>query len=222
MEAGSKVGSWFLVRYTQLPPSLPHLNLSISTLRQTKHPIVIYLSDRDLSHEGVHIPKIGEHQSSILPSNNPKILSTEQNPVFGPHSPTKSSPNSARKLQEVFQQEGDRMDGKERLASLVQSIEAEMQKAGIKVDCTELNTQLNRLREKEITLDIPFSSSANGDYLKVGFHYPSTPTTSLNSPKLIDNEPQINPVPLTQNALPKATQQSNAKDWASLFRTQKS
>lgn len=113
-------------------------------------------SDRDLSHEGVHIPKIGEHQSSILPSNNPKIPSTEQNHVLGPHSPTKSSPNSARKLQQVFQQEGDRMDGKERLASLVQSIEAEMQKAGIKDDCTKLNTQLNLLwRRKSLQIFRP-------------------------------------------------------------------
>lgn len=65
---------------------------------------------------------IGETLSPIYPPIDPKALTTEQKPTFGPSSPTTSSPNSARKLVEVFQQEGDRLDGKDRLETLVHSI----------------------------------------------------------------------------------------------------
>lgn len=63
-------------------------------------------------------------------------VDTLANPSIGLHSPTKSSPNSASKLQEVFKQEKDHLEGEEKIAILVHAIEEEMLKAGSKVDCS--------------------------------------------------------------------------------------
>lgn len=49
-----------------------------------------------------------------------------------------------------------------------------MQESGVRVDCTELKTQLSRLRVKEINPGEPSSSA--GDYLKVGFNFYSSPS----------------------------------------------
>ncbi|KAI8529947.1 hypothetical protein RHMOL_Rhmol11G0015400 [Rhododendron molle] len=48
---------------------------------------------------------------------------------------------------EVFQQAGNRLDSEERISSLVRSLEAEMKNSGVLVDCSELKSQLSRLKE---------------------------------------------------------------------------
>ncbi|KAG5557723.1 hypothetical protein RHGRI_007841 [Rhododendron griersonianum] len=65
--------------------------------------------------------------------------------ALGALSPKNSSP--ARKLQEVFQQAGNRLELEGRISSLVRSLEAEMKNSGVLVDCSELKSQLNRLKE---------------------------------------------------------------------------
>lgn len=164
----------------------------------------------------VPISKTGVSQGSGIPLTDSKIISPKSNTSpklpCGPHSPSKSSPNSARKPQEEFQLEGDSLDSKERISSLVLSIEAKMQKSGIRVDCTELRTQLEGLRDG--ALCTPSSSSSEGDQLKVSFQYPPNPNPKISP----DKEPQNKAAPLTQQAVPNPTQQS--RDWASLFHTQ--
>jgi hypothetical protein len=109
----------------------------------------------------------------IIPSNlvNSPISSIPIQPT--PPRPIRAGASPARKLQEVFHEEGERLDGEERISTLVHSIEVEMQRSGVRVDCTELKTQLNRLRAKDITPHDPSSSSTTRDCLKEGFHFPS-------------------------------------------------
>lgn len=147
-------------------------------------------------------------QNSIPSSGESKCTPPEHNPSKGPHSPIRSSPNSL---------EGDRQDGQARLATLVRSIEAELQVSGIKVDCTELKTQLLRLQSKGSTSDA--STAEKKNYLKVDFHYPANTTIPL-SQSSVDEDPQINPNPHPQNTIPNNSHQPNPKDRASLFRTQ--
>lgn len=133
-------------------------------------------------------PEIETAVSVVNPNSNqnPWVIKTSNNDTtvnfeFGLHSPTKSSPNSARKLQEVFKQEEERLVGEERIASLVQAIEVEMYKAGTKVDCSELKSQLNLLRAKE-NIPVGASSSSNaGNSLKIGFHYRSISPLSVSA-----------------------------------------
>lgn len=96
-------------------PWLSPITSSISPITPTSSPLRCVASSTF---------KIGEIQNSI-PSSPPKVLSPEPNHATGPHSSPKSRPNSARKLHEVFQEEKDRVDDKERLASLFHSIEVE-------------------------------------------------------------------------------------------------
>ncbi|KAI8522319.1 hypothetical protein RHMOL_RhmolUnG0004000 [Rhododendron molle] len=72
--------------------------------------------------------------------------------------PKKSSP--ARELQVP----GDRLESEERLSSLVRSLEAEMKSSGVLVDCTELKSQLNRLKEHHDLIGCQSSvSDASGE-----------------------------------------------------------
>lgn len=117
------------------------------------------------------------------------------------------------------------MDGSTRLETLIQSIEEETQKSGIRVDCSELKTQLNRLREKEIIPGAPVDPSASTtikDHLKVNFHLPvnAKSTPDLPSTTSSDKDLHLTSNPQTQASLPKSNQQPNPRDWASLFRTQ--
>ncbi|KAI8522320.1 hypothetical protein RHMOL_RhmolUnG0004100 [Rhododendron molle] len=50
-------------------------------------------------------------------------------------------------MEDGEQAQGERLDSEERLSSLVRSLEAEMKSSGVIVDCSELKTQLNRLKE---------------------------------------------------------------------------
>ncbi|KAI8538755.1 hypothetical protein RHMOL_Rhmol09G0128600 [Rhododendron molle] len=78
--------------------------------------------------------------------------------TIGAHSPKKSSP--ARELQVP----GDRLESEERLSSLVRSLEAEMKSSGVLVDCTELKSQLNRLKEHHDLIGCQSSvSDASGE-----------------------------------------------------------
>lgn len=95
-----------------------------------------------------------------------------------------------------------------------------MQASGVRVDCTELEAQLNRLRAKDIRPDGPSTSLTNGNYLKVGFHYPTASTNPQIPLQPTDDAPHTKPTPQTQDAPHKTSQQNNPKDWASLFRTQ--
>lgn len=103
------------------------------------------------------------------------------NPSFGPHSPNKSSPNSARKLQKVFKKAEDRLVGEERIAALVHALEEEMKNSGTKVACSELRIQLIQLQAKEIISKGPSSSTTAGNSLKIGFHYPESSSSQQHS-----------------------------------------
>lgn len=54
----------------------------------------------------------------------------------------------------------------------------------------------------------------------VSFHYPSKPTNPQTPQIPTNKDPHTKQFPLTQAALPNATQQPNSKDWAPLFHTQ--
>ena len=116
------------------------------------------------------------------------------------------------------------MRGEERLAALVQTIEAELQNSGVRVDCSELQTQLIRLQARDIIADgQPSSTTSASDYLKVGFHYPSTSSDQQPHQEPIAKDTPLNPDSKPQNTTlqkPHNIQQPKPKDWASLFQTQ--
>ncbi|KAH7836205.1 hypothetical protein Vadar_033678 [Vaccinium darrowii] len=87
----------------------------------------------------------------------------EPSKSFGPQSPTKSSPNSAQKLRDVFQQAGEHhLEGEGKVLALVQALEEVMQTSGNRVDCSELRTQLIQLHSKEITSEGSSPSTSQG------------------------------------------------------------
>lgn len=123
-----------------------------------------------------------KNPNSKIPESKIKAVvsdvDTSANPSFGLHSPPKPRPTSA-----LFKQEEERSEGEEKIALLVQAIEEEMQKAGTRVDCSELKSQLNLLRAKESIPKGASSSTGTGNSLKKGFHFstPTTPSTSVPS-----------------------------------------
>ncbi|KAG5516315.1 hypothetical protein RHGRI_037133 [Rhododendron griersonianum] len=101
----------------------------------------------------------------------PSLLSLDSCSTLSPQ-----NPSPARKLQEVFQQAGDRLDSEERLSSIVRSLEAEMRSSGVLVDCSELKSQLSRLKDHH---DISGNQSPSPDAcgksqtLNINFKVPS-------------------------------------------------
>lgn len=94
-----------------------------------------------------------------------------------------------------------------------------MIKAGTRVDCSELKSQLNSLRAKEISPEGASSSTTVGNSLKIGFQYPippnSVPSKSTNELHAQNkDDPKIQPIDQ------KTTQPTKPKDWAALFHTQ--
>lgn len=147
------------------------------------------------------------------------LSSSEPNKALGNQSPTKASPSSTKTMKDVVQQTGEQLEGEERLVALVQSIEAEMQRSGIRVDCSDLKTQLIRLQTQQISADSqPSSTTTTNDLLKVSFHFPSATSDPTTHPQSTDNpDPKIQNTSLQK---PNNTQQAKPKDWASLFQTQ--
>lgn len=112
------------------------------------------------------------------------------NSKFGPNSPTRAGSSPSRKLQEVFQEAGARLDSANRLTSLVSNLEEEMQKSGVNVSFTKFANHLIQLQEiGSESLEKP---EVEGYYVDV----PSEPKLSQ-------------PIP---NAQPK--------NWSSLFKAQ--
>jgi hypothetical protein len=69
----------------------------------------------------------------------------DSNPTIGPHNPVLTSPNSSRRLQEVFQTAGVQLEKEERIALIVHSFEADLKKSGMSVDLSQLKKQINYL-----------------------------------------------------------------------------
>lgn len=107
------------------------------------------------------------------------------------------------------------MASEEKLATIVRSLEDEMQSSGIKIDGTELKTQLTRLKEnydKESTI----TDGRIGEHaLRIGFN---------TLPKQIPMEEQPNQLPQevdipTQKPVNNRDSGKN-KNWAALFSAQ--
>ncbi|KAG5557724.1 hypothetical protein RHGRI_007842 [Rhododendron griersonianum] len=110
---------------------------------------------------------------SLIPSDDSSHL-PDSSSTLGALSPKNPSP--ARKLQEVFQVAGERLDSEVRLSNLVRSLEAEMKSSGVLVDCSELKSQLNRLKEHHVISGYQSSVSdacGNPQTLNVNFKIPS-------------------------------------------------
>ncbi|KAH7851690.1 hypothetical protein Vadar_015391 [Vaccinium darrowii] len=109
---------------------------------------------------------------SLANNQNPKSPIHGNPPfTFKSHNPTTANPSPFRELHQVFQQEGNRLDSEERLSTIVRSLEFELQNSGIKVDCSELKTQLIRLKENHGSSVAPSAITGGSDQtLKVGFN----------------------------------------------------
>ncbi|KAI8564159.1 hypothetical protein RHMOL_Rhmol03G0160300 [Rhododendron molle] len=140
--------------------------------------------------------------------------------TIGAHSPKKSSP--ARELQVP----GDRLESEERLSSLVRSLEAEMKSSGVLVDCTELKSQLNRLKEHHDLIGCQSSvSDASGkpQTLNVNFKIPSGSNFGQDEFINLDLKDGILPNPIkphTNRHQNPIRPKGNPKNWASLFAAQ--
>ncbi|KAH7844989.1 hypothetical protein Vadar_033929 [Vaccinium darrowii] len=116
-----------------------------------------------------------------LSSINPLTKSPDLKLASGSHSPSLKSPNSSRKLSEVFQTESERMNKEDKIVSMVQSIEAEIKKSGLNVDFSQLTNQLTFLQENQI------SPKSQSRYLEGEFYEvkdppePSKPTNIPNT-----------------------------------------
>lgn len=130
--------------------------------------------------------------------NSSSSNNTRESSTFGPHSPTIASPNSARKLQQVFQLAGERLHSEEKITSLVQSFETEMKKSGLEVDFSQLTAQLKFLNEG-LPTSKPIPRYIEGDIVEVE-DPPESPQAKV----------EINP---TQR-------QGKVPNWSSLFQAQ--
>lgn len=119
---------------------------------------------------------------------------------LSPQSPAKSGSSPSRGLQQVFQEEGNRMDDAARLASLVNSIEREMNNAGVKVSLSKFTEHLNQL--KETVSDSSPRIDLEGEYVSVPDGKPS--------------ESKANDYPRVTRPPPQGTQ----RNWSSLFKAQ--
>lgn len=106
------------------------------------------------------------------------LSTTKKDPISTLASSSKTSPNSSRQLQEVFQKEGERLQREEKIASMVQSFEAELKKSGMSIDLSQLTKQINFLQEGH---NLPKSPSRymEGDFIVV-YDPPSLHKPSLN------------------------------------------
>jgi hypothetical protein len=172
--------------------------------------------------------------NTLLPTSvpNPNSFSTDvdpdlnlsnslRNPIhgksipFGPHSPTATKSSPSRKLQQVFQQEGNRLTSEEKLSSIVRSLEDEMQNSGIKIDCTELKTQLSRLMDNYGKVGTVPEGGEGEHALKIDFNTQSKQISTEEQPKQVVQEADI----LAQKPVNNRDAGKN-KNWAALFSAQ--
>lgn len=132
--------------------------------------------------------------SEIKPMTEVKTHGGES--MLGPISPSISRASPSRKLQEVFQEEGKRLDSADRLVSLVGSIEDELLKSGISVSFAKFKDSLIQIQEagpeSEGTFDL------EGEYVTV--------------------EEKKNPRPPEPKLFPP--QGATNRNWNSLFKAQ--
>lgn len=160
---------------------------------------------------------------SLIPSDDSSHL-PDSSSTLGALSPKNPSP--ARKLQEVFQVAGERLDSED--SNLVRSLEAEMKSSGVLVDCSELKSQLNRLKEHHVISgyqSLVSDACGNPQTLNVNFKIPSG--SKIGQEEFINFESKLkdgilpNPIkPHTNRHHNPIRPQGNSKNWASLFAAQ--
>lgn len=138
-----------------LSQGLTHLTLEQPDINLTKNPN---------SH------KINSDLEGIFSSDVGSEISASSTLPFRPHSPNPFGASPSRKLQEVFQEAGTRMERTDRLASLVHSIEDVMQKSGVNVNFTKLKDHLMHLQEMES--EVPPNLVLDGELVEVGCNSP--------------------------------------------------
>lgn len=131
------------------------------------------------------------------PSANTTVVGGLPSPNPAPTSPSKASPSYSRRLQEVFQIEGERLQREEKIASMVQTFEAELRKSGLSIDLSHLAKQLNLLQE--------------------GHDLPKSPSRYMEGDVIVVEDPPEPPRFMTES---NNTQRTGKANWASLFKAQ--
>lgn len=157
-----------------------------------------HLLDLDADHSEFPISK---SPNSNVPLPSPEralsfdggpLYDDTSKPTYGPYSPTTFGLSPSRKLQEVFQAAGDRMDSSTRISSLVNTIEEEMLHSGVGVSLSKFKDHLLQLHEAGS--DMSAKPEIEGDYLKVA----------------VPPKPKLFPPPLG----------TQTRNWNSLFKAQ--
>lgn len=180
------------------------------------------------NHTKLYLPVRGSQNPNQSEFATPQSSTIEQNPKFpssptsssGPLRPTINSPSPtlkpelspyprnhnsghpgaspSRKLEQVFQEAGDRLESVDRLSYLVSSIEKEMQKSGVNVSFSKFKDHLIQLQDEGT--EVSTSVELDGEFVRV----------------------EDGSVP-TQPAKPKLfhpPQEAKARNWSSLFKAQ--
>ncbi|KAG5536380.1 hypothetical protein RHGRI_023972 [Rhododendron griersonianum] len=87
-------------------------------------------------------PSLAEVQSSSL---NPNV--SKQSSEFDTHSPKHANPSPARKLQQVFQQESERVVAGNRISGIIEKLEEEVRRSDSSFDIDAIAAKLKHMKQ---------------------------------------------------------------------------